>query len=107
MKKLLTFLIVVGVGGFLVYRYVFTSAETRSCQKLAQLCGEKSDVEKCVQGINELGKTNSAAVSKFNSCVSDAKSCGEGAGCLVGVGLSTAGNMLNEFLKGVGKALEK
>ena len=107
MKKLIALLVVVGAG-FLVYRYVLTSAPERSCQRMATLCGGKSvGLERCVRGMTELGKTNKEGVSKFEACVNDAKSCGEGAGCLVGAGFSAASGVLNDFMKGVGNALGK
>jgi hypothetical protein len=112
MKKFLAFLVVLGVGGFLVYRYVITSASERSCARLASLCGDKSAaVDQCVKGVNELGKASSDAVSKFESCVGDAKSCQEGAGCMVGAvvgaGVGAAGKVLDDFMKGIGKAIGK
>jgi hypothetical protein len=108
MKKLLVFLIVLGAVGFLVHRYVLTSATERSCQRLASLCGEKSGaVDSCVRGLGDLGKTNKEAASRFDSCVADARSCAAGAGCLVGAGLSAAGGLLNDFVKGVGDAVKK
>ena len=108
MKKLLVFLIVVGAAVFLIHRFVLTSATERSCQKLASLCGDKSmAVDSCVRGMDELTKNNKDAASKFDSCVADAKSCAAGAGCLVGAGLSAAGGLLNDFMKGVGEAVKK
>jgi hypothetical protein len=107
MKTLLV-LLVLGVGGFLAYRYFVQPAEGRSCRRLADLCGEKaSGVDKCARDVAELGKTSKEAVERFDTCVAQAKSCGEGAGCLVGAGFGAASHMLNDFLKGVGKALEK
>jgi hypothetical protein len=107
MKKLLVLLIVVGAGAFLVYRYVLTPAPERSCQRLASLCGGKVRVEGCVNGMTELGKTNKEAAAKFDTCVADAKSCGEAAGCLAGAGISAATGVFNEFVKGVEHALGK
>jgi hypothetical protein len=108
MKKLLALLLVLGAAGFLVYRYVLTSAPERSCERLATLCGQKDlRLEGCVRGMSELGKTNKEAASKFETCVSDAKTCGEGAGCLVGAGLNAAGGVLNDFIKGIGHAIGK
>ena len=107
MKKLVALVVLIGAG-FLVYRYVITSAPERSCQRLARLCGDKSGgVESCVRGMTDLGKTNKEAASKFDNCVADAKSCGEGAGCLVGAGFSAAGGVLSDFMKGIGHAIGK
>ena len=107
MKKLIALLVVAGAV-FLVYRYVLTSAPERSCQRIATLCGDKSGgLDQCVRWMTELGKTNKEAVSKFEACVDQAKSCGEGAGCLVGAGFNAASGVLNDFMKGVGKAIGK
>jgi hypothetical protein len=107
MRKLLL-LLIVAVGGFLIYRYVITTPEKRSCERLAELCGDKAmGIDKCVGDVTELGKTSKGAVARFDACVAEAKSCGEGAGCLVGAGFSAAGSMINDFVKGVGKALAK
>ena len=107
MKKLLAFVIVIGVAGLLVYRYVLTSATERSCERLATLCGKKAGVESCVRGMAELGKTNKEAASRFDACVADAKSCAAGVGCGVGAGLSAAGGLLNDFVKGIEDAVKK
>jgi hypothetical protein len=105
--KRLFFLLLLAGAGYLVYRYYITRAEGASCHRLAELCGHKgSEIDKCVDDVRELGKANKEAVAKFNSCVADAKSCGEGAGCLVGAGFGAAGKMFEDFLKGVGKALK-
>jgi hypothetical protein len=108
MKKLLAVVILLGAAGFFVYRYVLTSAPERSCQRLASLCGTKSaSFDSCVRGMTELNKTNRDAATRFDSCVASAKSCGEGAGCLVGAGFSAASGLFNDFVKGVGSALGK
>jgi hypothetical protein len=107
MKKLLAFVLVLGAAGFLIYRYVLTSATERSCQRLATLCGQKAGVERCVSGMAELGKTNKEAASRFDTCIADAKSCAAGVGCGVGAGLSAAGGLLNDFVKGLEDAVKK
>jgi len=107
MKKLLAFVIVLGAAGFLFYRFVLTSATERSCERLATLCGQKSAADGCVRTMTELGKSNKEAASKFESCVADAKSCAAGAGCMVGAGIGAAGQVLDEFLKGIGEAVKK
>src|SRR6185369_13572281 len=107
MKKLLALVIVLGAVGFLVYRYVLTSATERSCQRLATLCGQTTGLESCVRGMTELHKTNQEAASKFDRCIADANSCAAGVGCSVGAGLSAAGGLLNDFVKGIEDAVKK
>lgn len=108
MKTLFKLLLVLGVGAFLLYRFVLTTPEKRSCQKLIELCGEDTiAIDRCVGDVKELGHSSKTAVDKFDTCMADAKSCVEGTGCLVGVGLNAAGHVVNDFLKGVGKALQK
>jgi hypothetical protein len=107
MKKLLAFVIVLGAAGFLVYRYVLTSATERSCERLATLCGRKAAIEGCVRSLTELGKSNKEASSRFDTCIAEAKSCSAGVGCGVGAGLSAARGLLNDFVKGVEDAVKK
>ena len=106
MKKLLLLVILGGIGWF-AYRTLMGSPERRSCQKLAELCGDKAQIDGCVSDVKDLGKMSKDAASKFDSCVADAKSCAAGAGCMVGAGLSAAGGLLNDFMKGVGDAVKK
>jgi hypothetical protein len=106
MKKLFL-LLLLAAAAYLGYRYFITTAEARSCRHLADLCGDKTkEVDKCVEDVRELGKASREAVTRFDACVAGAKSCGEGAGCLVGAGFGAAGTMLNDFVKGVGKAIK-
>ena len=108
MARFIGFLLVLALIGFVVYRFVITSADQRSCERLASLCGEKSEtVERCVNHVKGLGKMNGEAAAKFHSCVGDAHSCGEAAGCVVGAGFGAVGQTLNDFIKGLGKALDK
>src|SRR5689334_5453209 len=106
MKKLLV-LLGLGAIGFVVYRYLLTSATERSCQRLASLCGRTSAVESCVRGMTELGRTNKEAAGKFDRCVADAQSCAGAVGCGVGAGLSAAGGLLDEFVHGIEDAVKK
>jgi hypothetical protein len=106
--RLLGLLLVLALVGFLVYRFVLTSADQRSCQRLADLCGDKAAaVDSCMHHIGGLGKTSRESVDKFHSCISGASSCGEAAGCVVGAGFSAAGKTVNDFIKGLGKAFDK
>ena len=106
--RLVAVLLIVGLIGYLGYRYVTTSPHKVTCVKLARLCGDKfPDVDKCVDDVGELSRRNRASAAKIDACIAHASSCGEGAGCLIGGGLSAAGNALKELVEGVGKALKK
>ncbi len=109
MKKLLVVLLLAGAGSFLVYRYALGSPEKRSCARLAELCGMKPDEEKkCVSDLAEMSqKLGADPYAKFNSCVSDAKSCPAGIGCYAGVGMPSIGDSMGQFMDGLGKALQK
>ena len=51
-------------------------------------------------------QASSESLDKFHNCVADAKTCAEGGGCLVGAGLSAAGNAVRQFIEGIGKTLK-
>lgn len=108
MKKFLVVVLLLGVGGYFAWRH-FANPEKRSCAKLADLCGEKSkDIDKCAADMAEMRKSlGDEATRKFDACVSEAKTCAEGAGCMVGAGASALGDALNNFMKGMGKAAGK
>jgi hypothetical protein len=106
MKKLLALLIVGGVAWFAYGRFI-KPPEKRACQRLAALCGDDADAGKCVKDIADIGKMSQEALGKLDSCVADARSCGEATGCLFGAGLGAAGSMFNDFMKGVGKSLPR
>jgi hypothetical protein len=106
MKKLLA-LVIVGLVGWYAYRHLIVSQEKRTCQTLAELCGDKSAVDRCVNDVADLGRMNKDAVAQIDSCVAGARSCVEASGCLVGAGLGAAESVFKDFLKGVGKTLPK
>jgi hypothetical protein len=108
MKKFLIVAILLGAGGVFAWKH-FMRSEARSCAKLADLCGDKAkDMDKCVSDMADLRKQlGDDVANKFDSCVADAKTCAEGAGCMVGAGMSGVGDAVNQFMKGMGKALNK
>ena len=108
MKKFLIVVLVLGAGGVFAYKHFF-APEKRACAKLAELCGDKAkDLDKCASDMADLRKSlGDDVVKKFDSCVADAKTCPEGAGCMVGAGMSGVGDAVNQFMKGMGKALNK
>jgi hypothetical protein len=106
--RLVAVLLVVCLIGYLGYRYVTRSPHKATCVRLADLCGDKfPSVDKCVDDVGQLSRRDRASAAKIDACIASAKSCGEGAGCLVGGGLTAAGNALKDLVDGVGKALKK
>jgi hypothetical protein len=106
--RVLAVLLIVGLIGYLGYRYVTTTPHKVTCARLATLCGDKfPNVDKCVDDVGQLSRRNRASAAKIDACIASAKSCGEGAGCLIGGGLTAAGNALKEMVEGVGKVLKK
>jgi|SRR5579862_3110574 len=105
MKKLLA-LVVLAAIGFGVYRYVLRPPQKRVCARLVDLCGAKGDEQsRCESDVVELRKSlSSEQQDKMDSCVSNAKTCAEAAGCMVGSGFNAAADMFNQFLKGFGGA---
>ncbi len=104
MKKLLV-LIVLAAVGYGAYRWWHRAPEKRACARLSALCGDKGDADRCERDMAELAKTASAEnMSKLDSCLGDAKTCAEGAGCVFGTGVNAFGDALNQFMKGVGGA---
>ena len=72
MRTLFGLLLVLGVAGFLLYRYVLPSSEKRSCERLAELCGRPTaNVDRCVADMSALGKTSQEAVTRFDGCVAE------------------------------------
>lgn len=85
------------------------SKEHRACSHLAQICEEGAEqqakIDSCEKDLNELrSSAGSEAVDRTIACIQEAKSCVSAAGCMVG---GIGGGMLNEFIKGVQKAMPK
>jgi hypothetical protein len=110
MKTLLVLAVIGGgaYGGYYLYQH--RKPEKRACAKMADLCGEKekNDAERCERDMSDLRKNASVeTLARFDACVDNAKTCAEGVGCAAGAGLSTAGEVFNQFIKGLGGALPK
>ena len=85
------------------------SKEHRACSHLAQICEEGAEqqarIDSCEKELTELrSSAGSEAVDRTIACIQEAKSCVSAAGCMVG---GIGGGMLNDFIKGVQKALPK
>jgi hypothetical protein len=105
MKKLLV-LVVLAVAGYAGYAYVVRRPEKRACMRLAELCGLDTGGEqtlRCSEMLVTLKKSNAEGVARLATCVGDAKSCGEAAGCASGVMLSAGASFARDFLNGLQK----
>jgi hypothetical protein len=108
MTKVLLVVAILGAGGYFAWSRII-KPEHRACAKMADLCGEKAKgAADCERDMDDMRKNmGDEPVKKFDTCIADAKSCPEAAGCLVGAGASGIGDMMNKFLKGVGNGLNK
>lgn len=110
MKKALPVIVLllilgVGVGAFAYLRNPNRSA----CMRVAELCGEKNgskeQLDQCTEQIDQWRKVaGDAPVDKGIECVDTAKTCGEAMGCVAGAGVNSFKNVVDDFLKGFGKA---
>ena len=107
MKKLVMVLVLgeAAYGGYRWYRA--RAPEKHVCARLAELCGDKSDVDRCEHDFADL-KNNASpeTIAKLDQCVADAKSCAEGGGCVVGTGVNVFGDLVKQFGRGMGRALD-
>ncbi len=105
MKKLLVLLLLAGAA-YAAYAFVIRSPEKRVCMRMAELCGLDSggsETRNCVEMLDSLKKASPDAVSQVTSCVGDARSCGEAAGCASGAALSIGTGFVKDFLSGLAK----
>jgi hypothetical protein len=106
MMKALVVIALLGAGGYFAWSRI-ARPEKRACAKMSELCGDK-DGARCEKDMDDMRKQlGDETVKKFDTCVADAKSCPEAAGCLIGAGASGVGDAMNKFLKGVGNGLNK
>ena len=105
-KKLVVVAVLVLGSGWVAWAR-WLKPERRACAKLASLCSDENrDVSQCVDDLEKLDKKLGSAVSRrLESCVGEASSCPEAAGCLVGAGLEGVGDAANQFMKGLGRSL--
>jgi hypothetical protein len=109
MKKLLVFLIIVGlIGGGAYFGYTRYLAKTpkSACRKLAELCGQRGDDGKhrqCEDAIQRMEQVSGKeSVQKSVSCILEADSCAKGMGCMVGLGVGALGEFLEGLKRSVG-----
>ena len=110
MKKLLALVSFVALTGGVAYA-VGHNPERSACRKMAELCGVKDgtpeDLAACVDDIKQWRKIGGdEATDKGLACVDEAKTCGEATGCVAGAGFKGVQGVINEFIKGFGKAAQ-
>lgn len=113
MKKILPIVLVLGIAGAGVGAYAYMRNPGRAaCVRVADLCGEKDGtkekLDQCTDQIDQWRKVaGDEPVDKGIKCVDEAKTCGEAMGCVAGAGVSGFKNVVDDFLKGFGKATGK
>ena len=116
MKKFIVSTIVLALlaaVGYGAYLYLL-SPQTVMCTRLAQLCDikEASAIQECESILETVAAKDKEAIREGASCVVNATTCGEGAGCVVGAGaniglkelapfLKAAPSLVNDFIEGV------
>jgi len=112
MKKAIAAALIIGVAGAGVAAFAYMKKPERAaCIRVGDLCGDKNgnkeQLDQCVEQIEQWRKVaGDEPVDKGIQCVDDAKTCGEAVGCVAGAGVKGFQNVVDDFLKGFGKALE-
>jgi hypothetical protein len=110
MKKAIpaiVFLLLLGAG---VFAFAYMRNPNRAaCVRIGQLCGgkdgTKEQLDQCTNQVEQWRKVaGDAPVDKGITCVNEAKACGEAMGCVAGASISGFKNVVDDFLKGFGKA---
>ena len=107
MIRLLLALVVLAVGGYFLYGYLYP--EKRACARLmTDLCHKSEDVaadrarcEAMFQKLKDSGNSDGARSSA--SCIAGSDSCGAAMGCVAGAAGKAGVGFLGEFLKGAEK----
>ena len=112
MKKAVALVVVLGIGGAGVAAYAyFRQPERAACVRVADLCGEKDggmkELDQCVDEVTQWRKVaGDDAVNKGIQCVDEAKTCAEAMGCVAGASVKGMEGLVNDFVKGFGKAAQ-
>lgn len=110
MKKAVIAVVLLSVIAGVVFSVAYLRNPNRAaCIRVAELCGgqggSKEQLDQCTDQIVQWRKVaGDAPVDKGITCVDEAKSCGEAMGCVAGAGISGVKNVVDDFLKGFGKA---
>ncbi len=112
MKKALSIIVLLAIIGVGVGAFAYLRNPNRvACVRVGELCsgkdGTKEQLDQCTTQIEQWRKVaGDAPVDKGVACVDTAKTCGEAMGCVAGAGVSGFKNVVDDFLKGFGKATQ-
>jgi len=97
MKKLLAVAVVLGLGAVVYAKVIRSSPETRACERINSLCGQKVEVGECREAFDEAEKIlGEKVVDRATDCMDDADTCMEAVGCMAGA----TTHALEDFEKG-------
>jgi len=110
MKKALPVIVLLVIIGAGVAAFGYLRNPNRmACVRVGELCngkdGTKEQLDQCTTQVEQWRKTaGDEPVDKGIACVETAKTCPEAMGCVAGAGVSGFKNVVDDFLKGFGKA---
>ncbi len=98
--------LVIGLIGYLVYRWTRPSPERKACDRVVELCGGgKQAREQCADGVKQIKKAvGEKAVEQFAACTAESKSCADAMGCAAGTALKSGAG---EILRGLDRAIHQ
>lgn len=110
MKKALPVLVLLIIIGAAVAGFAYMRNPNRvACVRVGELCGgnagTKEQLDQCTTQVDQWRKTaGNEPVDKGIACVDTAKTCPEAMGCIAGASVPAIKNVVDDFLKGFGKA---
>ncbi len=106
MKWVLLFLLLAG-GAFAYYQLFYAHPRVRACAHFAELCGADSR-KSCDEAFDGFAKAASKDdLAPSITCMENAKTCPEAAGCIAGAAGKAGWNAAGDFLKGLGQSFGK
>jgi hypothetical protein len=107
MKALLALLLLaaLGAGGWFAWTRYLAPVEQRACRGLADRCGlSRETAGACEDVVVEVRRASGDdAARRFASCLVQATSCPEAAGCATGLGTAALSRTVLEFVAGLRK----
>jgi hypothetical protein len=84
-------------------------APERVCNRMAKLCELKpADAKACSEELTKsAGVLGKERIDKMTTCVKESTTCAEAGGCMAGTGVAAVGEQLDNFMKGMDRALAK